>query len=64
MGLLDSIGLILFVGVEQDTLMKERADAAAQQSTSKRKPPTCRTCGKPRKGHSKGACVNTDTGAG
>ena len=31
MGLLDSIGLILFVGVEQDTLMKERADAAAHQ---------------------------------
>ena len=31
MGLLDCIGLILFVGVEQDTLMKERADAAAHQ---------------------------------
>lgn len=43
----------------QETIMRERAEAAAQQSSrGKRKSPTCRTCGKRRKGHPKGRCPN------
>jgi ribosomal protein S14 len=38
--------------------MKESAEAAARQSSKTRKAPTCRTCGKPRKGHPKGRCLN------
>jgi hypothetical protein len=50
--------LLLFIGDMQESLMKERAEAAARQSSKTRKAPTCRTCGKPRKGHPKGRCLN------
>lgn len=50
--------ICLFTVAEQQVLQKEIAAAKAKSKTKKRKSPTCKTCGKHKKGDPRGTCTS------
>ena len=59
----DSVYIIhncIFTVEDQEALQRElKAVAAAKNKTGKRKSPTCKKCGQPKKGHPRSSCPLT-----